>query len=236
MSLPGFERIYQDGTYLKQNPGWHEEDSSYKAQDVIRLINRNRLKLQSVGEVGSGSGEVLRQLAQHLPGPLTFSGYEISPQAFALCRAKQTEKIHYFLKDLLAEDVHFDMVLALDVFEHIPDYLYFLSQLRTKGRYKIFRIPLNLSVQSVLLKSRPILAARKSFGHLHYFTKETAIATLEDTGYHIIDLFYTFSPISRESLGWPRYLLKSLKRIGFALHQEWLARLLDGFSLMVLAE
>jgi hypothetical protein len=34
-------------------------------------------------------------------------------------------------------------------------------------------------------------AARRKVGHLHYFTKETAIATLVDCGYNTIDQAYT---------------------------------------------
>lgn len=233
---PSFNRIYQDGTYLRHSPLWHEEDSPYKAQDILRLIQRNGLKPKTIAEVGCGAGEILNQLDKILAGPITFSGYEISPQAFDLCKSREKENIRFFLQDMLEEEIYFDLVLAMDVLEHVPDYLGFLTKLKNKGRYKIFRIPLNLSVQSVLFKSRPILGARKSFGHLHYFTKETALATLKDTGYQILDLFHTFAPLSLESLGWPRYLLKSLKGICFAIQQEWLARLLDGFSLMVLTE
>jgi hypothetical protein len=36
-----------------------------------------------------------------------------------------------------------------------------------------------------------LISIRKSVGHLHYFMKETALATLVDSGYEIIDFFYT---------------------------------------------
>ena len=112
----------------------------------------------------------------------------------------------------------------------------FLRELRSKGTQKIFRIPLNISVQSVLCKSRPILATRERFGHLHYFTKETALATLRDTGYRVLDSFHSYVPISAERVGWRRALLQSLKKVCFSVYPEWLARMLDGFFLMVLAE
>jgi hypothetical protein len=165
-----------------------------------------------------------------------FTGYEISEQALALCRAKEGEKLRFVLGSLPEEGARYDLVLAIDVLEHVEDYLGFLRELRVKGVHKIFRIPLNISMQSVLLKSRPILQARQVYGHLHYFTKETALATLRDTGYCILDSFHSFAPISSEKFGWRRTLLKSFKKACFSMHPEWSVRLLDGFPLMVLAE
>jgi 2-polyprenyl-3-methyl-5-hydroxy-6-metoxy-1,4-benzoquinol methylase len=55
------------------------------------------------------------------------------------------------LKDFLEEkDTYFDVVMAIDVFEHVEDYLGFIRRLRVKGEYKVFHIPLDLSVQTVL--------------------------------------------------------------------------------------
>lgn len=228
--------IYQDGRYFKKNPTWHMEDSQYKADDVIKLIKRNGIKATTICEVGCGAGEILNQLSLKLNDNIKFFGYEISPQAFDLCSLREQKHVHFYLRDLLEEESFFDLVLALDVFEHVEDYLGFLIKLKRRGKYKVFRIPLNISVQSVLSKSRPILRAREDFGHLHYFSLETALATLHDTGYQTIDFFLTFSPISLRHLGWKRYLLKTLKKGCFHLHKRWVSRLLDGFSLMVLAK
>lgn len=228
--------IYQDGAYFKKHPTWHTEDSEYKANDIIRLINRNGIKTTSICEIGCGAGEILNQLSNKLNNDTKFFGYEISPQAFDLCKLRERGNIHFYLRDLLEEEGYFDIVLALDVFEHVENYLEFLRKLKSRGKCKIFRIPLNISIQSVLFKSRPILKAREDFGHLHYFSQETALAALQDTGYRIIDFFHTFSPISLRRLGWKRYLLKAFKKGCFNINKGWMSRLVDGFSLMVLTE
>ena len=77
----------------------------------------------------------------------------------------------------------------MDVFEHVDDYLGFLKLCKNKAKHTIFHIPLDLSA-SAILRNR-LMAVRKSVGHLHYFMKETALATLVDAGYEIIDSFYT---------------------------------------------
>ena len=229
-------RIYQDGTYLKNNPTWHTEDSQEKAEWIIRFIKRHRIQPSTICEVGCGAGEILNQLSQKLNGDITFYGYELSPQAFELCQAREKNNLLFYCKDVLEEEVFFDLLLAIDVVEHVEDYLGFLRKLKTKGMYKIFRLPLNISLQSVFFKSTPILKARHTLGHLHYFTKETALATLQDAGYRIIDFFYTYGPISLQHQGLKKYLPALLKKALFPLHKEWMARILDGFSLFILTE
>ena len=33
--------IYSDGSYLESNPGWHAEDSPWKAQQVLRMLKQH---------------------------------------------------------------------------------------------------------------------------------------------------------------------------------------------------
>src|SRR5881275_402524 len=170
------EQIYTDGKYLEQNQSWHVEDSPWKASKILKMLRKNNLHPQTICDVGCGAGEILVQLSRQLPDT-KFFGYEISPQAYSLTASRKTENIEFHFKNLLEEEVHFDVVMAIDVIEHVEDYFSFLRELRKKADYKIFHIPLDLSVQTVL-RSKPILAGRDQVGHIHYFTKETALASL----------------------------------------------------------
>ena len=230
-------QIYEDGTYLHNNPTWHEEDSPWKAKQVIKIIKSNSLNPRTICEIGCGAGEILNQLSEHYNnGNREFIGYEISPQAFELCRKKSKANLTFKLTDLLKDDAaHFDIVMAIDVFEHVEDYFGFLRMLKEKAEYKIFHIPLDLSVQTVL-RSSPIITWRKSVGHVHYFTKETALETLKDTGYSIIDYFYTRGSLELPSIGRKAYILRITRKLAFSLNQDLAVRLLGGFSLMVLAK
>jgi len=168
--------IYTEGTYLINNPTWHEEDSPWKAKKIIQIIKRNNLKPSTICEIRCGAGDILRQLLENLDKDIQYSGYEISSQAYKLCQQKQTKNLVFYLKDLLKENgLNFDIVMAVDVFEHVEDYFGFLRQLKTKGTYYIFHIPLDISVLSVL-RGWPFITARKSVGHIHYFTKDTALS------------------------------------------------------------
>lgn len=228
--------IYTDGSYLERHPTWHEEDSPWKARKIAGILEANNLSPSTICEVGCGAGEILKCLAMEFGDNVMFSGYEISPQAFEICRKKETQNLKFYLNDLLEEsDSTFDVVMAIDVFEHIENHFEFLRKLRTKGSYKIFHIPLDLSVLTVLL-GFPILQSRASDGHIHYFTKEIALATLKDTGYEVLDYCYTSASLDLPNRGWKTNLLKLPRRLFFLIHQDWTARILGGFSLLVLTK
>lgn len=227
--------LYTDGRYLELNPTWHVEHSPWKAEQIFKIIQRNSLRPNSVCEIGCGAGELLNQLHALMPHECSFTGYEISPQAFQLCKEREKERLRFHLKNLLNDDkAYFDLLLAIDVFEHIEDYFGFLRQLRGIGQYKVFHIPLDLSIQSVFRVS-PILQVRRTFGHIHYFTKETALATLTDTGYEIIDCFYTPYSIDLPAQSLKSLLAKTVRKMSHSFFPDIAVRLFGGFSLMVLA-
>jgi hypothetical protein len=131
--------------------------------------------------------------------------------------------------------LHFDVVLAIDVIEHVEDYISFIKKLREFGTYKIFHIPLDLSAQSVF-RAWPITELRRNVGHLHYFFKQTALATLEDCGYTIIDHRYTASRLELPNQALSSRIMRIPRRMMFALNADMAVRLLGGYSLLVLAK
>jgi cyclopropane fatty-acyl-phospholipid synthase-like methyltransferase len=229
------ESIYQSGEYVERNPTYHVEDSPWKAQQILQMMRRHQLEARTVCEIGCGAGEILRQLQAHLPLTTEFYGYEISPQGFALCAQRAGERLQFFREDLLASRAGpFDLLLCIDVFEHVEDYMGFLRRLRPKARYHIFHIPLDLSAQSVL-RASPVMLERALVGHLHYFMKETALATLSDTGYEVMDWFYTPGALNNPRsikarlASWPR-------KICSLINQDLTVRLLGGYSLLALTK
>jgi SAM-dependent methyltransferase len=226
--------LYLDGEYQAKNPAWHVEESAWKASHIVHMLQRNRLSPATICDVGCGAGEVLKQLQLNLSWECTLQGYDVSPQALELAKSRANEKLRFCHSDFHAsQEPCFELLLVLDVLEHLEDYFSFLRRVKDGARHKIFHIPLDLSAQTVLRKDA-LLKRRKMYGHLHYFTRETALETLRDAGYEILDYFYT----SRANdLGSARgqVLLKIPRRLLFSLHQDFAVRLLGGFSLLVLA-
>lgn len=230
--------MYQDGRYLEHTETWHVEDSPWKASQIVTLLDRNGLRPQLVGEVGCGAGQVLATLSEHPNfAQATFVGFDISQQAIDLCPSVEQGRVSFHCADPFTDESNnFDALLALDVFEHVPDYLGFLEKCQSRAEYKIYHIPLDIHVSAVARKS--LNRQRESIGHLHYFTAETALATLESSGHEILDYFLTCGSVatirnhrkpSKLVAAGPRWLASKLcPTIG--------ARYLGGFSLLVLAK
>jgi hypothetical protein len=232
------ERLSSDphvnGEYLRNNPDWHTPSSAWKAQQVLKMLRRHNLAPLTVGEVGCGAGEVLRQLQLKLDSSCEFWGYDISPQAIDMTVGKENGRLHFKNADACQMVTpFFDLMLVLEVVDHVEDYFGFLRALKHKSKYKLFHFSLDLSVQNAI-RPGALLKQRDTLVHLHYFNKETMLRTLQDTGYEVIDTFYTpyamkFSP---EPIG---KLVKPLRWLFFQLNQDLAVRILGGYRLMVLA-
>jgi cyclopropane fatty-acyl-phospholipid synthase-like methyltransferase len=227
--------IYTDGSYLRNNPHWHAEDSAWKAEHIARILERNDVAPATVCEIGCGAGDILTHLSKRLSPSTRFVGYEISPDAYAICSPKAEGNLQFHFGNLLEASERFDLVMAIDVFEHVEDYFDFLRKLRGKGTHTLFHIPLELSAWMVA-RGRPLLHQRHSVGHIHHFSKETALATLEDTGYRIVDHCCTSWGTELSSIGWKSRLLKWPRKALYRADPDLAARMLGGYSLLVLAE
>jgi SAM-dependent methyltransferase len=228
--------VYQDGRYLDQNPSWHAEESPFKVRQICRMLKKQGLAPQSVCDVGCGAGLVLSELQSYLPPNCICWGYDVSPDAIAMCGDRGNERLRFQVHDIRRDpcDTFFDLLLMLDVFEHVEDYMGLVRDVRAKARYKLFHIPLDLSVQAAIRKNG-FLKRRDNFAHLHYFTKETALRTLTDVGYELVDYFYTPRCIELGELPIQK-LARGPRKLCFAIAPDLAVRILGGYSLLVLAE
>lgn len=172
--------IYSNGTYLKSNANWDQEHSPYKAKLIIEMLNG--INAKSILEVGCGAGEIIRILSCRFPD-IKFTGYDISTDAANFWAGKESPNLEFRCSDVLESEEQVDVVLCLDVFEHISDYIGFLERLKVHGTYFIFKIPLDMNVMKLM--TRGLAYARSEVGHIHYFNEWSAKATLEDCGYKI---------------------------------------------------
>ena len=242
---------YLSGEYLAKNPRWHADESPWKAKYVLQMIARNKIAPTTICDVGCGAGDVLRLVHEGLQGRCRCWGYDISPQALARSRLLSSERLQFKLADIRQEkDAHFDLLLLMDVLEHLEDYFSFLRDLRPKADYKIIHIPLDLSVRTVLLGK--LCDFRVAYGHLHHFTKEVALEMLRDVGYDVIDYAYTWQAnnlryvwnenkqnpwrLARRVGGFVARAIVALpSHVLFAINEDWAARLVGQWRLLVLA-
>lgn len=241
---------YREGAYLNKVPDWHAGDSPWKADKVLRMLEKHGLAPRTVCDIGCGAGEILVELQKKMGPDIQFTGYDISPQAIAICKPKENTTLRFQECDVAKSGDKadsFDLVLLLDVFEHVPDYLGFLQSVTGRAKWFVFHIPLDLAVESMLRGSRHLMFMRETFGHLHFFTQETALATLADTGYSVVNYTFTFdgeiSGMGKMPVGLKAKLWHAIRSIRFLLvkltyriNPSLAARLFKGFNLLVLTE
>lgn len=224
------EALYTDGRYLDASGGnWHLEDAPFKAKYVDLMVRRHKLHPKTVCEIGCGAGGVLANLRQLWGTEPVFTGFDISPQAHALSQQFSQPNLQFVLGDAFAQDQTYDLVLVMDVVEHVENCFEFLRQARDKGTFKLYHIPLEITCSSAL---RDMLHEGYNLGHIHHFSRSTALAALKHTGHKIIDTLYT--PVAFECPKlWRTRVTNFARRL---LPQTICARLLGGYSLLVLAK
>jgi predicted TPR repeat methyltransferase len=221
--------IYQNGDYLTNNQDWHAAESPWKANNILKILQQNNIAFETAVEVGCGAGQILQALHQALPDK-RFAGFDISPQAASLWSSLPDSGVAYRLADFLASDETFDLLMAIDVFEHVPDYLGFLELLRSHADYFVFHVPLDMNM--LMLAKQEHSELRDRIGHIHYFSQATTEDTLKTCGYRVIDWFYT----ADYALPGHERKINSLRKLLFSLSPDWAVKVLGGWSMMVLAE
>ena len=222
-------KTYIDGTYDAKTGGtWHQEDSPFKARQVLRMLRRHpEVPLRSICDIGCGAGGVLAALEQKLDDVTRLVGYDVSPQAHYLSARHENRRCAYVLGDPFADHLVFNLALILDVVEHVEDCFAFLRQCAAKATWKIYHIPLDTSASMILRGAN----CWDSVGHLHLFTIETALKSLEHSGQEVVDWFLT--PVS---LGRPHRAATHFTNLARRTLPAMLAaRLVGGYSMLILA-
>ena len=218
------ERRYHDGTYLCQNPDWDRQDSPWKADLVRRLLNDFGIMPCSVCEVGCGTGDVLVNLKAHYP-----------PQVAQFWKEHERHGIHFQQGDFF--DLYretYDVLMLLDVIEHLSDPFTFLERLRDAAEHFVLHIPLDLSALSVL-RERPLVEVRAKVGHIHYYTKSLALATVQECGFEVLSWRYSGAALYSPGKSLKTRLAMLPRRLLYALHKDIGVRALGGETLLVLA-
>lgn len=228
--------LYVSGEYYKNNPTWDIADAKWKADIIYNLLKKNDLQVSELIEIGCGAGGNLIELAKRDERIKKLSGYDISPQAIELASKNSTHRIDFFNKDITADEyITTELMLIIDVVEHVDDYYGFLRKLKTKSKYFVFHIPLDLSCRTVM-KPHVLLQQRQSVGHIHYYTREIVDWALLDTGYEILDWVYTKPVVDTQpSDSFKRFIKKTLRNFSFAINRDWSVKKWGGYSIMVLA-
>jgi SAM-dependent methyltransferase len=225
---------YLNDEYRAHNPTWDVEDSPWKAALAKGMLERGRISPRSFCDVGCGAGFVLAELRRSYADAELY-GFDIAPALPDFWKRHEGSAIQFELGDFVASNSrHYDVVLCLDVIEHIPDPFAFLSGIRGSANYFVFIIPLDLSAMTVA-RERPLLRQRREVGHIHYFTKNLALSLLRECGYSVVEWSYSGAALRAPRKTWKTRLAVLPRLLAQVPNRDFGVRLLGGETLVVLA-
>ena len=235
---PHVDLQYAAGTYF-EDPQRHSSDAMFKAECFLKLLRKSKekigaIRIRSYTDVGCGSGEVVRIVADSLRKDgfqlETVKGYDVSPHV----RELRSHSIDYVHGDYSESDDYADLITLFDVLEHVVDPIGFLKRIAMRSRIVGLHLPLDYSVSNALRNKFQELL--EDPGHRLFLDATLALNLLTLSGLRIIAYDYTFnfrSPSGHRSImskiAYPLRLL--LSKIS-----PWLmSKTIGGASLMVVA-
>jgi ubiquinone/menaquinone biosynthesis C-methylase UbiE len=215
-TVPDLERLYSK-SYDERMIQWRLLCAEEKAQNIREITQGIGRPINSVLEVGCGTGAVLRALSSD-GFASQFVGIEIGESSRAQCTqidgVSAKINIHgYDGKHIPYEDGTFDFVYATHVLEHVTDERGFLHEIRRVARSCIYiEVPCELHMRT----SFKALQETLNIGHINSYSPESFALTLETSGLKIrkvktFDHSYAAQRFNNSALR--AFLKSSLRRV-----------------------
>lgn len=231
------ENRYTDGSYLTNNHSWHSEDAPWKLGHILRALKEARLtSFSHVLDGGCGSGDIIKVWAAKAP-QTEFTGWDISPHAYSLAIQGAPPNTQFTFGENPPPGP-FDLVMAIDVIEHVENPSRWLNQLVAQAPWAVLHVPLDLSLRS-RLNPQLLEDEKKAVGHIHFFTAGSLKNFLRKQRVEIISAHYTNKYVER-----PPQLTRFKSRVGmcirkaahYLLPHAWAAYIIGGYSLMLVVK
>jgi ubiquinone/menaquinone biosynthesis C-methylase UbiE len=182
--------IYNDRTYVCNNPSLHTEDSQFKFENIESLLNdvpiRNgHLRILDVGGGAGLLGLYVHRYFENRNVMVTMHALDLSEEMLKLQKLNNAnlEKVFNCGIENFSER-NYDLVLMIDVIEHIPDYSLAAETLNRISNYVIYNIPIEINasdlLRNVFNKFTFYREQTRLLGHLHFFSYIRAKSFLKD--------------------------------------------------------
>ena len=191
--------IYNDNSYLEKNPSLHTEDSKFKFQNIKRFLSsidvkNNRIKILDIGGGAGIIGKLVLEYFQESGIVVTFHSLDLSTEMLKI-QLKNNPQIKKIINCSISEctELNYDLVLMIDVIEHIEEKEDAAKILNKLGKNIIYNIPIEINFFDILkyLKSffRYYKRQKKRWGHIHFFSFTSSQSFLR-RHYKIIDSYF----------------------------------------------
>lgn len=175
------EDKFNEQTYIANNPTLALEDVEYKFYYIQQLLQKIEVSNNKVTilDVGGGGGFLGRMICDYFfkqGKSIEFHILDVSQKMIEVQKNNNpyVSKSHNCYLEDLNVDTKFDLVLMIDVIEHIPNKDEASSMLQKISKYTIYNIPTEVNLIDVLrnlyMKNKYFKLQTETLGHLHFFS------------------------------------------------------------------
>lgn len=212
--------LYTTDEYITKNPTLHEEDSPWKIEKLLPLIDKfmksNTKNTINLLDVGGGAGVILNALSSYITQnyQVKVNKYilDLSPKMLQAQASRNPDIIKALPEDIRKTSLpnkHFDLTLLVDVLEHVPNPEEALKELQRISNYVIFKVPLEdyfvFNIANFLTKGATKQQQINNYGHINVYSTRKIKKTIKKNNGTIIIHEYT---------NLHQYYKKSKKKLG----------------------
>ena len=198
--------LYSTDRYIIQNPSLHEEDSPWKISKILPLVDKfigevNKEKI-NILDVGGGAGFILKAVStyieSHHHARVDKFVLDLSPGMLEIQKKNNSDLKRAFNEDMRKTSIgnkEIDLVLLIDVLEHVSDTTVALEELRRISNFVIFKVPLedNLCTKTwnFINRGKPRKRSIENLGHINYYNFRKLKQQIEKHLGCILDSYFT---------------------------------------------
>lgn len=193
--------------YLKLNKDLHDSESEEKIKNIFSILPKD-LKPKTILDVACGSGKILTAISKEM-NPERSVGIDISEKIIEIAKKNNTnyisEWITYDIFDY--KDEVFDLLLAVDIVEHVEDDDRFLKKVSELGKNIVIKVPIESNFINKMVtflsggKINPLRDTEKHYGHMHHYSVRDFLELIRNSNLMIMKIRYMHLP-KRSKVFW----------------------------------
>lgn len=197
--------FYLSDEYIKKNPSLDIEESPWKVRKIIPLIDdfihffNYEIKIL---DVGGGAGLILKEISKYIDNMygILVNQYalDLSPGMLKIQIRNNPDIIKALNEDVCTTSLgekEIDLILMIDVLEHIPNPILALEEMKRISRFIIFKVPLEdnfcMKIYNLLTRGKQRKRAIENWGHINVYNFFTLKNQIEKHTGPIINYAFT---------------------------------------------
>jgi SAM-dependent methyltransferase len=185
--------IYRED--LESEARWLEYGAEFKANSIEELLKRHRIEPETLLELGSGTGAVIRE-CQRRGLAREYIGIDASEDAVSWAR-ERSRGIRFLVADITSPECELPRSVDVVVLSHVLEHLEHPRELLAG----IAEVPLE-DLFAARVKNLFRDRTRNVAGHVQFFTEKSFRRLMESAGFEIEDSLRYFAVNSPEMLQW----------------------------------